>query len=69
MYYVICPDVWDFGPLGLCLSLGHQWAPVHVYYLVLELMTSVLPAAVVPGKGKGVVQTGLALSRPLGVYA
>ena len=21
------PDVWTFSPLGLCLSLGRQWAP------------------------------------------
>ena len=25
------PDIWEFGPLGLCSSLGHQWAPTHMY--------------------------------------
>ena len=29
-------DVWEFGPLGLCVSLGRQWAPNYMYQLVLE---------------------------------
>ena len=31
------PDVWKFGPLGLCLSLGRQWASKHMHYLVSKL--------------------------------
>ena len=30
------PHVWTFGPLGLCVSLGHQWAPNYAYHLVSE---------------------------------
>ena len=25
------PDVWEFGPLGLCLSPGRQWTPNCAY--------------------------------------
>ena len=36
------PNVWEFGPLGLCVSPGRQWAPNYTYQLLLgsELMTS-----------------------------
>ena len=30
------PDVWEFGPLGLCVSVGRQWAPNCGYHFVLE---------------------------------
>ena len=31
MYHVIDPNVWKFGPLGLCMSPGCEWAPkLHV---------------------------------------
>ena len=29
-------DVWEFGPLGLCISLGRQWALNYACHLVSE---------------------------------
>ena len=40
MYHVNYSDVWESGPLGLCSSPRSQWAPVWVYYLVLELVSA-----------------------------
>ena len=31
------PDVLEFGPLGLCLSLERQWVPNCAYQMVSEL--------------------------------
>ena len=32
------PNIWEFGPLGLCVSQGHQWAPKCMYQEMFSLV-------------------------------
>ena len=36
MYHVIVPNIWTFGPLGLCLSRGRQWGRKRTHYLLFS---------------------------------